>query len=445
MADTELTAPISEIEATTIRRIGQRFMPLLLIAYSIAYLDRVNVGFAALTANKDLGLSPMVYGWGAGIFFVGYFLFEFPSNLILERVGARLWIARIMLSWGVVSAGMALVTGPYSFYTVRFLLGLAEAGFFPGVILYLTYWFPRRYRARYIGLFMVGSMIATMFGAPVSGLLLGLDGFLGVKGWQWLYILEALPAIILGVAVLVWLTDTPDKAHWLTEEQRAWLKNALAQEAVPRRHAHQQGFFATMGDARVLFYALVFFNVTAPSYGLILWLPQIVKGFGLTNAETGFVAAIPYVFGTIAMVMWGRRSDNRTERRWHAALGAFLGAAGLGTCVLTTSPTLQMVGISTAAAGIYGLKGPWLSMVSESFSGAEAAGAIAMVSALGNLSGFLPPYAVGWIKDVTGSYGLGLLFLAVLSLLGGVQLLTRDWFERRMAGRERVSEGFVFR
>jgi MFS family permease len=307
----------------------------------------------------------------------------------------------------------------------------------------MTYWFPRRYRARYIGIFMVGSMIAPLIGSPISGLLLGLDGLLGVKGWQWLYIIEAAPAVILGVVVLVWLTDTPDQARWLTEAQRAWLQDALAREASPRRQARRLGYFATLADARVLFYALIFFSVTSPSYGLVLWLPQIVKGFGLSNAATGFVAAIPYVFGTIAMLLWGRRSDRRGERRWHAGLGAFLGAAGLGACVLSASPVWQMAGISIAAAGIYGLKGPWLSMVTERFAGVEAAGGIAMVSALGNLSGFLPPYLVGWIKDTTGNYGYGLLFLAVLSLLGGLQVLRSDGFERRMAGRSAAAEGAV--
>jgi MFS family permease len=425
-------AAIPAIERATIARVAKRFLPLLLIAYSIAYLDRVNVGFAALTANKDLHLSHAVYGWGAGIFFVGYFLFEFPSNLILERVGARRWIARIMMSWGIVSSGMALVAGPYSFSIVRFLLGVAEAGFFPGVILYLTYWFPRRYRARYIGMFMVGPMLATMLGSPISGLLLGLDGMLGLKGWQWLYVLEAAPAVLLGFAVWFWLTDRPSEAMWLSAEQRAWLKDELAREVRPRDHAHRLGFFATMANRRVLFYSLIFFNVTSPSYGLTLWLPQIVRSFGLSNAQTGFVAALPYILGTIAMIYWGRHSDRHRERPWHAAACAFLAAAALGSCALTNSPVVQMSLIVVAGAGLFGIKGPWLSMVSEAFSSAEAAGGIAMVSALGNLSGFLPPFAVGLIKDATGSYGLGLLFLAVLSALGGLQLLTTRRFEQRM-------------
>ena len=430
----------SAIETATIKRISRRFMPLLLMAYTIAYLDRVNVGFAALTANKDLGLSASVYGWGAGIFFVGYFLFEYPSNIILEKVGARRWIARIMVSWGLVSAAMALVVGPWSFSGVRFLLGLAEAGFFPGVILYLTYWFPRRYRARYIAMFMVGAQFATMLGSPVSGMLLGLDGWLGVKGWQWLYILEAAPAVILGFVVLFWLTDKPDQAHWLSAEQRAWLKDTLARDEVVHPHAHQGGFFKTLGNKRVLFYSLVFFNVTSPSYGLTLWLPQIVKGFGLTNTETGFVTAIPYIFGTIAMLTWGHHSDRHQERKWHVAACAFLTAAALITSTFTTSPVLKMVAFSVTAVGLFGIKGPWLSLVTERFVGISAAGGIAMVSALGNLSGFLPPYVVGWIKDMTGNFNYGLLFLAALSVLGGLQVLSNEKFERRMTARTQAAK-----
>jgi MFS transporter, ACS family, tartrate transporter len=436
MSDAE---QITAIEAATIRKVSWRLMPILLFAYSIAYLDRVNVGFAALTANKDLHLSSSVYGWGAGIFFVGYFLFEFPSNIILERVGARFWIARIMITWGIISAGMALVTGAWSFTFVRFVLGVAEAGFFPGVILYMTYWFPRRYRARYVGLFMVGTMIATALGSPVSGLLLGMDGLWGLKGWQWLYILEAAPAVLLGLFVLVWLTDKPASATWLTAAERSWLIDTLEREAPPAQSNRHLGFVATVRDGRVLFYALIFFTVTAPSYGLVLWLPQIVKNFGLSNAQTGFASSVPYLFGAAAMILWGRRSDRRQERKVHAAACAFLGAVGLGACYLTASPWLQMIAICVATVGIYGIKGPWLSMMSEAFSSREAAGAIAMVSALGNLSGFLPPYIVGWIKDVTGDYGLGLLFLAVLSFLGGAQLLTRDAFERWIAARRGVA------
>jgi MFS transporter, ACS family, tartrate transporter len=419
------------LEAATIRRIGRRFVPLLLIAYVVSYLDRVNVGFAALTANRDLGISPAVYGWGAGIFFLGYFVFEFPSNLILERVGARLWIARIMLTWGIIAAGMAFVTGPVSFSVMRFLLGVAEAGFFPGVILFLTYWFPRSHRARYIGLFMIGIPVASLIGSPISGLLLGLDGWLGLKGWQWLYILEAIPALVLAVLVYLLLADRPADARWLSDEERAWLTATLTREAAAARGPHApRSFFACMVDRRVLFYSAIFFNVTAASYGLSLWLPQIVKNFGLTNTETGFVAAIPFAFGTAAMLLWAQHSDRHGERVWHTAVCGFVTAAGLAACMFTTSPVLQMVAICVAALGIFGVKGPFLALTSEAFLGRGAAGGIAMVSALGNLSGFLPPYVIGIIKTETGSFSLGLLFLAVLALIGGLHVLRSPRFER---------------
>jgi MFS transporter, ACS family, tartrate transporter len=419
------------LEASTMRLVRNRFMPLLLAAYIASYLDRVNIGFAALTANHDLGLSPTSYGWGAGLFFVGYFLFEFPSNLILERVGARLWIARIMLTLGVISASMAFVTGPWSFFTARFLLGVAEAGFFPGVILFLTYWFPRRYRARFIGMFMLGIPVSSLIGAPISGLLLGLDGVWGLRGWQWLYVLEALPSLVLAGLSWVLLTDGPEKASWLDERQRTWLQRTLAQEMAARRPHARIGYLASMLDRRVLFYAAIFFNVTAASYGLSLWLPQIVKNFGLSDVQTGFVSAIPFAFGAVAMLLWGRHSDRRGERVWHTAACGFVAAGGLAACVLTTSPVLQMTAISIASIGIFGVKGPFLAMMSEAFTGPGAAGGIAMATALGNLSGFLPPYAVGWIRAETGSFPLGLLFLAALAAVGAVHVLGSPWFERR--------------
>ena len=426
---------LHELEATTIRLVSRRFMPLLLCAYIISYLDRVNVGFAALTANADLGLTPTLYGWGAGLFFVGYFLFEFPSNLVLERVGARLWIMRIMVTWGLISAAMALVTGPISFFVARFFLGVAEAGFFPGIILFLTYWFPRKYRARYIGLFMIGIPVSSLIGAPISGMLLGLDGVWGLKGWQWMYVLEALPSLVIGGLVYLLLTDRPAGAHWLSDRQRAWLEATLAQEqAVARPHA-RMGYLASMTDRRVLVYSLLFFNVTSASYGLSLWLPQIVKNFGLSNAQTGWVSAIPFAFGTAAMIAWGRHSDQKNERVMHTAACAFVMAAGLGACVLTDSPWWQMAAICFAALGIFGVKGPFLAMLSEAFAGPGTAGGIAMATAIGNLSGFLPPYAVGWIKSETGSFSLGLLFLATLAALGGLQALAmaRQPRQRAMA------------
>jgi len=416
-----------------LRKVWWRLMPLILVCYILSYLDRVNVSFAALTANRDLGLTPSAYGLGAGLFYIGYFACEFHSNIWLERVGARRWIARIMVSWGILAAGMALIQGPVSFYVMRILLGMAEAGFFPGVILYLTYWFPRRMRARCIALFMLGVPISSLVGSPISGALLQMDGLLGIKGWQWLYVIEAVPTILLGFVVLFRLTDRPSQATWLQPREAQWLQATLDSEQTG--HAPEKGFLASLADARVLFYALIFFNVTAPSYGLTLWLPQIVRQFGgLGNFQTGLISALPFLFGTAGMLFWGRQSDRAGERVLHASLCALVAGLGLATCAALASPSLQMVAICIGTLGIYAIKGPWLALVSESFSGPAAAGSIAMVSALGNLSGFVPPYAVGWIREMTGNFSYGLLFLAILSLLGALQLLLVPMFERR-AGR----------
>ena len=424
----------TDIETATVRQVVWRFVPLLALGYVISFLDRVNVGFAALTANHDLHLSATVYGWGAGIFFIGYFLFEYPSNRILTRIGARVWLARIMVTWGLVSGAMAFVVGPWSFCALRFLLGVAEAGFFPGLLLFMTYWLPRRYRARYIALMLIGMPVSSLIGAPISGLLLGMDGIGGLHGWQWLYIIEALPAVLLGVGLFFWLTDTPAQANWLADDRKRWLLGELAADP-QAKHTHDGGFFAMMCDKRVLFYALVFFNITSASYGLALWLPQIIKATGLSNAQTGFVTAIPYGFGAAAMILWGRFSDRRGDRTWPTAVSTFLAAAALIASVILTVPAWQFVAICVATKGIYGVKGPFLSLTTESFSGGATAGGIAMVTAIGNLSGFLPPYLMGWIKDLTGDFRYGLIMLACLSLLGGVQVLLTNRFERALASK----------
>ena len=424
----------SDIQRSTLRKIRNRCVAPLLLAFVISYLDRVNVGFAALTANAELGLTPAQYGWGAGLLFVAYSVFELPSNLALERFGARRWIARIMISWGVVACCMALVTSSMGFYLLRFLLGAAEAGLFPGVILYLTYWVPRRFRARYIGLFALGIPLSSVIGAPISGAIMGsMNGVLGFKGWQWLYVLEALPAVLLGFAVLVFLADRPGTARWLSDDERAWLNAEFARE--PRSPAEKRhGFsWSMLVDRRVLALAGVFFLTGVPSYGLSLWLPQIVKSFGVSHLATGFLTATPFVFGCIAMVYWGRRSDARQERVWHAVTSAMLaGVALLGGAALSSGP-LQLLAVCLAAAGIYGLKGPFLTLVSESFADTRAAVGIALVSMLGNLSGFVAPYMVGVIIEATDSYRLALAALGVQSALGGLLLFI--WYAGR-ASRE---------
>jgi len=411
------------VQRSTLRKIRNRCVIPLLIGFVISYLDRVNVGFAALTANEDLGLTATQYGWGAGLLFLAYSFFELPSNLALERFGARRWMARIMISWGLIGCCMALVQGPVSFYVLRFLLGAAEAGLFPGVILYLTYWLPRQYRARYLSLFALGIPLSSVVGAPISGAIMQwMDGVLGVKGWQWLYVLESLPAVLLGIAVLVLLADRPSSARWLTDAERAWLTAERAKDAsAPAESRH--GFSLSMlRDRRVLVLAAVFFLTGVPSYGLSLWLPQIVKSFGVSHIVTGFLTAAPFVFGCVAMLYWGRRSDARQERLWHAVVPAMLaGICLVGGAMLTSAP-LQLLAICLAGAGIYALKGPFLTLVSEAFADTRAAVGIALVTTLGNLSGFAAPYMVGLVIDATDSHRLALAALGVQSAIGAVVL-----------------------
>jgi MFS transporter, ACS family, tartrate transporter len=425
-------AAVSAIERSTLRKIRNRCVAPLLLAFVISYLDRVNVGFAALTANAELGLTAAQYGFGAGLLFFGYTFFELPSNLALERFGARLWMARIMITWGIIGCCMALVTTPLAFYVMRFLLGAAEAGLFPGVILYLTYWLPRRYRARYIGMFALGIPLSSVLGAPVSGAIMqGMGGVLGLKDWQWLYVLESIPAILLGIAVLWLVADRPAKARWLAPEERAWLAAEFAREpAAPpeKRHGFSWSIFT---DSRVFVLAAVFFLTGMPSYGLSLWLPQIVKSFGVTHFATGLLTAVPFLFGCVAMVVWGHRSDARHERTWHAASSAVVGGIALVAGAVLTSGPLQLAAVCVAAAGIYGLKGPFLTIVSESFAETRAAAGIALVASLGNLSGFFAPYFVGVVIDATGSYRPALAALGVQCALGAVVLVV--WQTRRSA------------
>jgi MFS family permease len=374
-----------------------------------------------------------MFGFGAGLTFIAYSVFELPSNLALERFGARKWLARIMITWGLIGCSMSLVTTPAAFYAARFLLGAAEAGLFPGVILYLTYCFPRRHRARYIAMFALGIPMSNVLGSPVSGLLLEMEGVLGLRGWQWLFVLEAVPAVLLGIAVLIFLADRPAEASWLSSEQRDWLRGELEKE----RRAHQTVArvkpWLMLADRRVLLLASVFFLTGVPSYGIGLWMPQIVSGLGFSNIATGFLTAVPFVFGGIAMVLWGNRSDARQERVWHAAASASVAFIGLAIGATASMLSLQLVGVCIAASGIYGIKGPFLSLVSETFESSNAAAGIALVATLGNLSGFAAPYIVGIILERTESYQLGLTALGTSALFGSVLLIVsarQSWLVR---------------
>jgi len=412
-----------ELETRTIARVTTRLVPFLIVCYFVAYLDRVNVGFAALTMNKDLNISQTAYGLGAGIFFLSYFIFEVPSNLFLERFGARKWIARIMLSWGILSGATAFVQGEYSFYLVRFLLGIAEAGFFPGIIFYLTLWFPAQYRARIIGYFMAAIPLSSVLGSPVSGALLGMNGIAGMHGWQWLFIVEAVPAIILSVVVFFYLTDRPADAAWLPAEGRTWLASRLEAEQRVRETAEHFTVTQALFNPRVLALSLVYFGAVACNYGIGFFLPQIVKNFGLDNLQTGFVTAIPYVVGTFAIVFWGRRSDRTGERKFHTGFALFLAAAGILAASFLADPTAKMIAFSVAAFGVFGCLPVFWTLPTAFLSGAAAAGGIAIINSIGNLSGFAGPYAMGYIKDTTGAYEGGLQLLAVLGFIAMVIVL----------------------
>lgn len=423
---------VRTIETTTIRTVMVRLVPFLILCYFVAYLDRVNVSFAALQMNKDLNLSQTEFGIGAGIFFVAYFVFEVPSNLFLDRFGARKWIARIMFSWGLLSGLMAFIpqiavaTGFSTttvFYTIRIMLGVAEAGFFPGIIFYLTLWFPSVYRGRVIGYFMAAIPLSSVIGSPISGLLLGIDG-LGLTGWQWLFVIEALPALILSVVVFYYLTDRPADATWLAPEQRSWLAVRLDQEARMRTQAKHFSTLQALGDTRVLLLAFVYFGAVAGNYSVGFFLPQIVKAFGLTNAATGFVTAIPYVVGMAGMIWWGRKSDRTGERREHVGLAALCAGGGLVAATLIDNDYGKMVAFCVAAFGIFSVLPVFWTLPTTFLTGTAAAGGIAIINSLGNLSGFAGPFVMGRLKDSTGSYTAGLLAVAAVIFLAMVVALS---------------------
>ena len=416
---------VSVVGRETTAKVTRHLIPFMFVMYIVAFLDRVNVGFAALQMNEDLGFSEAVYGLGAGIFFVGYFLFEVPSNLILERIGARVWIARIMITWGIISMAMFLVQGPVSFYVLRFLLGVAEAGFFPGMILYLTYWFPARERARGVALFMTAVPIAGVIGSPLSGVLLTLDGLAGLAGWQILFLVEGLPAVILGFVVLFYLPDGPNDARWLEPEERSWLQEALEREDRIKANHGEYTARQALTNGRVWLLCAIYFGIVTSLYGVTLWLPLIIEDFsGLGEFGVGLLGAVPYVAGAVGMVLFARRSDATGERRWHVAVAAFIASAGLVlTGLVGTVPALEMAALTLAALGIYSTLATFWSLPTAFLSGTAAAAGIALVNSFGNLGGFVGPYVVGRLSDTTGSYYTGLLLLAALVLVAGLLTL----------------------
>jgi ACS family tartrate transporter-like MFS transporter len=398
-----ITTAQSRNDATLISKIRLRLLPLMFAAYIIAYIDRVNIGFAALQMNRDLGFSATIYGLGAGVFFIGYFIFEVPSNLIMERLGARRWIARIMISWGLISAGMMFTEGRVSFYALRFFLGAAEAGFFPGMILYLTYWFPANERARTVALFMTANALAGVLGGPLAGALLTMNGIGGLAGWQWLFLFEGISAVVIGVVVFMYLPDGPQEVRWLTGSERLRLEERLAADhglADQHRHSVRQ----VLTDRRVSLFCSVYFALVIGLYSVSFWLPQILRRLSDTSdLLIGVMSALPYVFAAIGMVWIGRHSDLTGERRWHVALPALLAAGGLLLCGFTDTPGLALAALSLAALGIWGALGPFWAMPTAMLSRSGAAAGIAWINSVGNLGGFVGPYAVGLLGDATGS------------------------------------------
>ena len=412
------------LEKATMRRVAWRLVPFICLLYFIAFIDRVNIGFAALTMNKDLGFTSAVFGFGAGVFFFGYFLFEVPSNIILDKVGARLWIARVMITWGILSFCFAFIAGETSFYVLRFLLGAAEAGFFPGIILYLSYWFPLRYRAAVVSLFMAAAPISVLIGSPLSSALLEMEGILGFHGWQWLFIIEAVPAVILGVVVLFYMTDRPEQAKWLPDDQKAWLVVEMDGEHARKQQTHaKHGLIGGITDIRVLALALIYFGTSAGLYTLGIWAPQIIRSFGLSNMAVGFLNGVPPTLAIVAMILWARHSDKTGERTWHVVIACLVASVGLMLAGGATSAVAVIAALSLVNIGISSAKPPLWTMPTTFLSGSAAAVGIATINSIGNLGGFVGPWAIGWIKDRTGSFTGGLMFVAGLLVLSAILTL----------------------
>ena len=424
-----------EFRRRTIVKVSWRLLPLVVVAYLVAYIDRTNVAFAALTMNEDLGISAYMYGLGAGIFFLGYALFEVPSNIVLEKVGARLWIARIMLTWGIISGLMAATTGPISFIVLRFLLGVAEAGFFPGMILYFTYWYPAHYRGRVISTLFIAVPLGNALASVMSGAILEMDGVWGLHGWQWVYIIEALPAVLLAFVVLRQMTDRPAVAHWLNAHEKEWLESELEAERANIESAGRLTLWRALTDKRVLILALIYLTSVIASYGITFFLPQIVKGLGHSNFVTGLLTAIPYTIGVIGLICWGHSSDRHKERRWHLIVASTLAAIGLAGTAFFTGSAWALVTMSVAAVGLYGSRPSFWPMPSLFLTGAAAAVGIALINSIGNIGGYVGPFIVGWIKQSTGSFEMGVYFLAGCAFTSA--LIT--YFATRATGAARVA------
>ena len=409
------------IEKSAMRKIYLRLLPFAVLTYFLAYIDRINVSFAALTMRGDLNISAASYGFALGTFYWGYFIFEVPSNIVLEKVGARLWIARIMITWGILAGLTATVSGATSFGFVRFFLGVAEAGFFPGIILYFTYWFPTYHHARICSGFLIGLPIAVALGAPVSTALLGLNGLYGLSGWQIMYIAEGVPTVLIGLLTLFVLIDRPEAAKFLTGEEKAWLTEKLASERAAKEAVRTFSFVEGLYNPKVLLLALNYFGIVVASLGILFFVPQMIKSIGVTdNMTVGWLTMIPYAFGLVGLVTMGYISDRMNERRWNLLGACVISAIGLVVAGMTIGTWWALVGLSIATFGFYGSKGPFWSMPPMFMTGTAAAASIAWINSIGNLGGFFGPWYVGVIKDWTDSYSGGVYGLAFLCVLSAV-------------------------
>lgn len=412
-------APPQDFVEQTYTKVFWRLVPFLMLCYVIAYLDRVNVGFAKLQMSQELKFSETIYGLGAGLFFIGYFLFEVPSNVILHRVGARVWIARIMITWGLISGAFMFVNSATSFYIMRFLLGLAEAGFYPGVILYVTSWFPAHRRARVIAVFMSAIPVSGIFGNPLSGWIMdAFNGAYGLSGWQWMFLIEAIPAVLVGAAVFLYLDNRPADAAWLTEAEKAVIERDIAAEREGKTES-PHSIATVFRNGRIWFMSLIYFAFVTGQYGLTFWMPTIVKASGIQgNLNIGLVSAIPFLFAVFVMILLGRSADRMRERRWHLIVPALAGSVGFVVAASTGSTVIAIAALSVAAGGVLTCAPLFWSLPTAFLAGTGAAAGIALINSVGNLAGFVAPFVIGAVRDSTGSTAGGMYALAAMLVIG---------------------------
>jgi len=411
----------SDVEEAAYRKVSLRIMPFLMICYVVAYLDRVNVGFAKLQMLSELQFSEAVYGLGAGMFFIGYFFFEVPSNLVMQKVGAKVWIARIMITWGIISGCFAFVTTEFWFYALRFLLGAAEAGFYPGIILYLTYWYPSYRRARKVALFMTAIPLSGIFGGPLSGWIMeNLDGMYQWSGWQWMFLVEAVPAFLLGIFTLIYLDNGIHDAKWLSDQQKSILEHHIAEEE--REKIEHPSLLALFSDKRVWHMSAIYFAFVMGQYGITFWLPTLIKSAGVQGVfNIGLLTAIPYLVAVVTMLLLGASADRMRERRWHLIVPCLVGAAGLtASAFAAQNTTLAIIALCFSAGGIISCAPLFWSLPTAFLAGTSAAAGIAAVNSVGNLAGFVSPYVIGWVKDLTQSTDIGLYILTGILVLGAI-------------------------